>query len=141
MDLESIRKKTGLDRRGFVRHLTPYLKGFALDEFMLTRMESGESFQEDRMEAIFLATKQAFPEHTVDDVILEKKSRKWRSLKISGFFLGSTFLAIFLIGMATFYLFFPESAYLKNLDRLLAAIGTSVTVIGFFVGLYFQKNG
>jgi hypothetical protein len=139
MNLISLRKKTGLGRGEFVRRLTPFIKGFSLDEFMLTRMEGGDSFQEERMQAIYLAAVKAFPEHSIDEPKLKEK-KNWPKMKISGMLVGSIFFGIFLIGMAVIYLLFPDSAQSQSLDRFLAAIGTSVTVIGFFIGLYIQSK-
>jgi len=140
MDIQKIRKKTGLDQRTFTRRLAPYLKGFSIDEFMLKRIENGESFKEDRINAIYQAIQRAFPEYGELGTPPDPTRKKWWALKVSGFFLGSLFLGIFLIGLAFTYLLFPENVYLKNFERFLAAIGTSVAVIGFFVGLYLQSK-
>jgi len=140
MDIKQFRKKTGLDQRTFIRRLTPYLKGFSLDEFMLNRIESGKSFQEDRLNAIYLAIQRAFPEYSEFGTPPDLTPKKWWAFKVSGLFFGSLFLGIFLIGLAIIYLLFPENIYLKNFERFLTAIGTSVAVVGFFAGLYLQSK-
>ncbi|MCP5074043.1 MAG: hypothetical protein GY947_12225 [Rhodobacteraceae bacterium] len=137
MNIKKARTKLKLSETEFLKSIDPALKSrrAIVTPKQLKRIENGEVLAQDRMNALFEATKETFPEFAP---ALEKSGPVVKRSRISGRTVLLVLSVVIATAMAAAYFLYPDR---KVVEDIIALIGGLAAVIGIIAGVqqFFKK--
>jgi len=128
MGLREYRRETSMSRAEMVRKVQPHLKGFALSESLLARIEAGD-VSDERIRAFEDAAQKAFPDLEPSDADARKRGSTAMWLTRRRLLLGA--LSCFGMGAIGLFVLYRDHPLAEDAGELISILSGLTAIIGF----------